>query len=175
MATEIAMALGFIAIVIRFDVTFTALRYLVLLCILMALSLVDLEKYEIPDRFIIAGIVWWAVTIPLMDISIKTQLKDGLIGAFAIAGSMLVLSLIFDRVTGKESLGGGDIKLLFMTGLYLELFAGLFSLIAACVIGIIFVLVLKQNRIPFGPAISLATILGALFGSNIVNWYISIL
>lgn len=175
MATEIAMALGFIAIVIRFDVTFTALRYLVLLCILMALSLVDLEKYEIPDRFIIAGIVWWAATMPLMDISIKTQLKDGLIGAFAIAGSMLVLSLIFDRVTGKESLGGGDIKLLFMTGLYLGLFAGLFSLIAACVIGIIFVLVLKQNRIPFGPAISLATILGALFGSNIVNWYISIL
>lgn len=175
MATELATAIGFIIIVIRLDITFTALRYIVLLCILLALSLVDLEKYEIPDRFIIAGIVWWAMTIPLMDISVKAQLMDGLIGALVIAGSMLIMSMIFDKVTGKESLGGGDIKLLFMTGLYLGLFTGLLSLIAACMIGIIFVLVLKQNRIPFGPAISLATMLSALFGNNIVNWYLSIL
>ena len=175
MIAEMVMALAFVAIVVRFDVTFEAMRYLVLVCMLMGLSLVDLDKYIIPDRFIIAGIFWWAVTLPLMEEPWQMQLKLGLIGAFAIAGAMLVLSLLFDKVTHKESLGGGDIKLFFMTGLYMGPWIGFFNLIVACVIGIVFVIVLKQKKIPFGPAISLATFFSILFGSEVVNWYFTLL
>jgi len=173
--TELLMAMAFVAVVVRYDVTFDALRYLVLICILLTLSLVDLEIYEIPDRFHIAGIVWWAVTIPLTAEPWKLQLEKGLIGAFVIAGAMLLLAVIFDKVTGKESLGGGDVKLFFMTGLYLGPWIGLFNLIVACIIGIIFVVVMKQRKIPFGPAISIAVFISILVGNNVISWYLSLL
>ena len=160
--------------VVKYDVSFETLRYLVLVCMLMGLSLVDMDKYIIPDRFIIAGIVWWAATVPLMAEPWKLQFKDGLLGAFVIAGAMLVLSLVFDKVTGKESLGGGDVKLLFMAGLYLGLLTGLFNLILACIVGIIFVAVMKQKKIPFGPAISIAVFFSIMCGDQVVNWYLSL-
>ncbi|MFR4804413.1 MAG: hypothetical protein ACLT98_14500 [Eggerthellaceae bacterium] len=36
-------------------------------------------------------------------------------------GGVLVLSMAFDKVTRRWSLGGGDVKLLFMVGLFLRL------------------------------------------------------
>ena len=97
-----------------------------------------------------------------------------LLGGLALGGGLLVLSLIFDKVTGKEGLGGGDIKLFFMAGLYLGPAVGLFSLIIACFTGILFVILLHQEKIPFGPAISLASFIGLLWGNQAVDWYLGL-
>jgi leader peptidase (prepilin peptidase)/N-methyltransferase len=83
--------------------------------------------------------------------------------------------MVFDKVSGKESLGGGDIKLLFMTGLYMRPWVTLFNLILSCILGLIFVVVLKKDKIPFGPSISLAAMISILIGSEIVNWYAGLL
>ena len=70
---------------------------------------------------------------------------------------MLVLSLLFDRLTGKESLGGGDIKLFFMTGLYLgSAWEILFYLILSCLLGLGFATLRKTQKLPFGPSIAAA-------------------
>ena len=87
---------------------------------------------------------------------------------------MLLLSSVFDKITGKESLGGGDIKLFFMTGLYLGPAVGLFNLILSCIAGIFFVIVMKQKRIPFGPAISLAVFVSLIIGTEAVDWYLGL-
>lgn len=174
LAVELLMALGFVSVVLRYDVSLAALRYLVLLCILLGLSLVDLETCEIPDGFIVAGIVWWAVTLPLMGEPVLAQLKEGLLGGIAIGGGMLVLSLIFDFVTKKEGMGGGDIKLYFMVSLYLGIGSGLLNLIFSCVIGLIFAAVLRKNKIPFGPSIAAATWVSLIVGDKIVSWYLGL-
>lgn len=173
MAVEVIMAAAFVLGVWRFDVSLQALWVIGLACILMVLSLVDLETYLIPDRFIIAGIIWYFGVFTFAEDG-KGQLLAGLAGGFSIGIAMLLLSLLFDKVTGKESLGGGDIKLFFMTGLYLGPWVGLFNLILACIIGIGFVLFMGQKRIPFGPAISLATFVSLLVGSDVVNWYLGL-
>ena len=95
-------------------------------------------------------------------------------GGLSIGVGMLLLSLLFDKVTGKESLGGGDIKLFFMTGLYLGPWVGLFNLILSCMIGIGFVLFMGQKRIPFGPALPLAAFISLLVGNDVVNWYLGL-
>lgn len=205
---EFLLGLTFAVLVLKFDLSFIALRFMGLSVILMGLSLVDLKTFIIPDRFHVMGIIWWLMTLPLTALtkgqgltsyfarevlgaegtSLQTgteslsalelmlqDLKFGLISAFGIALFMLVLSIIFDKVSGKESLGGGDIKLLFMTGLYMRPGVAVFNLILSCIVGLVFVFILKKEKIPFGPSISLATMISILIGSEFVDWYIGLL
>ena len=183
MLTELLLAAAFVCFVLRFGISGETLRYMGLAVILLGLSLVDLDTYMIPNGFIIAGIIWWAVTIPLVLSPEKegnlftrmgTDPLSGLIGAFLIAGGMLAMVLIFDKISGKETMGGGDIKLFFVAGLYLGTAVGFFNLILSCVTGLLFVAFMKKRRIPFGPSISLATCLSLFTGPAVVAWYISL-
>ena len=195
-AAELVCGCGFVLSFLRYGVSWRTLQVIVLFCILLALSLTDFEIYEIPDRFILAGIIWYLVSSKLMDrrlsltgmtVSILPEgeylslpawgqnLLAGLIGGLAIGGGMLFLSLLFDHLLGKESMGGGDIKLFFMTSLYLGLLQGLFSLILSCIVGLVIAAVMRRKRVPFGPAISLAAFLSLLYGESFVNWYLSLI
>ncbi len=196
MLAELVCGCGFVAVFLRFGLSMRTIQVVVLFCILFALSMVDFEIYEIPDRFIVAGIVWWLASswlegrrLNLMGLTVSTleagerlslaqwgtNLLAGLIGGLAIGGGMLVLSLLFDHILGKESMGGGDIKLFFMTSLYMGTMLGLFSLILSCVVGLVIAAVMKQKKVPFGPAISLACFISLLAGEFFVNWYLSLL
>lgn len=181
---EILLGFIFAVLVYRFDVRFLTLRFLILAGILMGLSLVDLKTYTIPDGFIAGGILSWLLTLPgILYEEYGESLREGMLhealypflGALAIGGSILILSMLFDHILGKESMGGGDIKLFFMTGLYLNPLLLLFHLILACMIGLLFVLLCRQRRIPFGPAISIATLATILWGQEFLNWYIGLL
>ena len=144
----------------------------------VSMSLVDLESMIIPDRFLIAGIINWAVFLPLMRETVPAQLKTGLIGALALGGGMLVMTLIFDKVTGKESMGGGDIKLFFVCGLYLGAAKGLMCVILSCVIGLVMAAIQHKgtgNPFPFGPSIALACFICMLVGNPFISWYLSLL
>lgn len=187
MWTELLMAVVFVSFLWKYGISIRLLRYLVLGCILFVLSMIDLESYCIPNRFIIAGIFWWIVTIPFMGASSDTigiavsekeaivnEIQSGLLGGLVIGGSLLVLSLVMDWILKKDSLGGGDIKLFFMLGLYFGLGAGLFHMILSCLVGIVIAVVRKQNRIPFGPAISLAAWITGLWGHDVVHWYLGL-
>ena len=174
MITEVILAVVFMLFAYHYDVSVETLRYMLLSCILLGLSLVDLDSYEIPNRFIIAGIVLWAVTIPFMETSIKGQVTTGLLGGICIGGGILLLSLFMDMVLKKESMGGGDIKLFFMLGLYLGPALGLLHLIISCFVGIFFVVILRKNKIPFGPAISIGAIITLLWGNEFMTWYLGL-
>lgn len=172
--TEAGLGLLFVVFAEWFGLSMAAVRAMGLASILLGLSLVDLASYEIPDGFIIAGIVWWAVCLPFMGGSIWSLVKDGLLGGLVIAGGMLAFSLLFDKITGKDSMGGGDIKLYFMVSLYLGLAQGFLNLILSCIVGLLFVLLLHRQKIPFGPSISISTLVCLMVGLPIVSWYFSL-
>ncbi len=178
--TELITACVFVAIVARYDVSLPAIRFLVLAVLLLALSLVDLEEKIIPDSLLIAAGAWWLVTLPFVSHELLTDVGRGLIGGAGIALPMLLLVLAADKIMGRETMGGGDIKLFFVAGLYLGLPLNLMNLILSCVIGIVFGLAGKKARqtdddpaaIPFGPAIAGGTLVTLLFGQAILNWYL---
>ena len=174
MIAELILACAFTGVYLRYGISILTIRYMILSCILLGLSLTDLDTFEIPNGFIVAGIVLWAVTLPFTGEKIKDQLISGLLGGAVIAGALLLLSLLFDRVTGKEGLGGGDIKLFFMVGLFTGPVTGLFNLILSCIIGLIFAVIRREHRIPFGPAISIASWISILFGQAITGWYLNL-
>lgn len=175
MIAELILACAFTGVYLRYGISILTIRHMILSCILLGLSLTDLDTFEIPNGFIVAGIVLWAVTLPFTGEKIKDQLISGLLGGAVIAGALLLLSLLFDRVTGKEGLGGGDIKLFFMVGLFTGPVTGLFNLILSCIIGLIFAAIRREeHRIPFGPAISIASWISILFGQAVTGWYLNL-
>jgi len=169
--TELFSGLVCMLIVYRFDVSLLSLRILLLWVILLILSLTDLHAWIIPDRLILLGTILYVVTALFLKESFSAMGKGILFGS-VLGGGMLVLSMVFDRITGKESLGGGDIKLFFMTGLYLtSAWELLFYLILSCMIGLIFAAVRRTERLPFGPSIAAACMVMLLYGEPLTAWY----
>lgn len=131
---------------------------------------------------------------PLVGAGWQAAALDGLVGAVVAGGGVLVLSIAFDAVTGRTSLGGGDVKLLFAVGLFLGVAGSLLNLLVACIMGLAFALVpglsrppspetgesaeqaenLRTKAIPFGPAIAAATAATLLFGPAVLTWYVGL-
>lgn len=196
MVAELVCAAYFVSIVAVYGLTIHALALCVLGCVLLGLSLVDLESYTIPNGFIVVGIVVWVASFAFYEVDLSTiglgslmwaltgssllaVIVDGLLGAFVVAGCLLAIALVFDRVVGRQSLGGGDVKLVFMVGLYLGLVGNVLNLMVACVIGIVFAVLTQRRRqnaedpraFPFGPSLALATWFTLLFGPTLITLY----
>lgn len=178
--TELFFALLTLGCLWRFDLTPLCLRNYVFFCVLFVLSLVDLEIFEIPDGCHIIAAIAWLAYLPFAPAPLET-LKNGLLAALVFGGGLLVLSLLMDKLLKKESLGGGDIKLYAVVGLCLGIVGTLFSLIFACLFGLVFAFVKRlvsgdsEKMIPFGPSIAAAACLMLFFGERLVNWYLSLL
>lgn len=91
---------------------------------------------------------------------------------------MYLIKLLGDFLFKKESMGGGDIKLLFVFGLVLGLPLSIISIFLASIIALpISIILLKKNtshEVPFGPYLGIAAII--LFLSRIdLNFLASIL
>ena len=66
---------------------------------------------------------------------------------------MLALVLLFDKILGKETMGGGDLKLFVVMGLYLGVAASLFALFFSCILGLIMGAIQKRGKENKGPQI----------------------
>ena len=176
---EVFMAVVTVVCLLRFDLTVLCLRNFVFLCCLFCLSLVDLEDYTIPDGCLVISAAVWIAALPFLGWTWKEILLH-LLAAVVFGGGLLVVSLIMDRILKKDSLGGGDIKLYFVVGLYLGLAATLFSLMVACIMGLLFAFLQKRlgkaksEQIPFGPSIAAAAAVMLLFGDPMVQWYLGL-
>lgn len=168
---ELISGIACCMIVYRYDVSVMSLRGILLTVILITLSLTDLHGWIIPDRLQIAGCAVFFVTALFLPAPTQRILK-GLLYGVILGGGMLLVSLVFDRIVGQESLGGGDIKLFFMTGLYLDsAWEILFYLILSCLFGLGFASFRKEKRVPFGPAIAAACFMMILYGKTLTGWY----
>lgn len=175
---EAVSALVFVTLLLHYDISLQALEGWCVAGILLVCSFADLEGYIIPDRFIAVGVVLFIITLFFAPQPLRRAL-DGAIGGLAVAGCVLLLVLGMEKLLGREAMGGGDIKLLFLTGLFLGWKRNLLCLVAACVIGIVWGLLQKKRgggeAIPWGPSIALGAWLTALCGQQIIHWYLGLL
>ena len=63
-----------------------------------------------------------------------------------MGGGLLAVVLLYEKLRKTDAMGGGDIKLLCLTGLYLGWMKNLLCLLLACVLGIVFALVTLKRR-----------------------------
>ena len=106
------------------------------------------------------------------------SLLTGMLPGLVFGGAVLALSLIMERILKKDAMGGGDIKLLAVLGLFFSFPEMLLLLLFACVLGILMAAVLmkldSETAFPFGPALSAAAWVTLLFGESLIGWYLSL-
>lgn len=176
--SEAILALVYISLLWRFGLTLHFVSTMVYCSCLFCLSLVDLEIQIIPNRFLIIS-----AAIRILQLIVEEDLPGiliALIPGVVLGGGMLILSLIMDKILKKDTMGGGDIKLLAVMGLYLSgypncIAEGLLILLFASVIGIIMGSIMTKAKsdsvFPFGPALAVSAWLTLLFGDYIATWY----
>lgn len=166
-AIEVAQALLFLAVYAAQGMSWASVVLMLLTVALLIMTAVDFEWYIIPDEIQIACLVLavayhWLVATPLANLC---------------AGAGMGLALGFGLRFGygwlrkKEGLGWGDVKFLFVSGLWLAslmdwapflFYAGLFGTLTALfwrALGL-------GERFPFGPALAASLLLTLLTPSS---------
>ena len=178
---EIWTGLTYVLLLLKYDISLQGLEWAIFASLLLACSFADLEGYMIPDRFILAGI---AVRLAFFFVLHESwaEALDSLLGGFAVGGGLLALVLLYEKARKVDAMGGGDLKLLFVTGLYLGWKRNLLALLFACVFGIVFALATRGRRqnqedekiFPWGPSICAAAIFAALIGNEVIAAYLGL-
>ncbi|MGX4601532.1 prepilin peptidase [Faecalimicrobium sp. JNUCC 81] len=178
---ELLTGILFVLIYNVYGLNYITLYYLVLISLLIIVTFIDIDHFIIPDSLMIFGIIF-AVLFNLTGQGIA--LKDSILGALICGGGMLILINLIEFIVKKEVMGGGDIKLFFMTGLFLGIKGGLLTILLSIYVGAIYGIgvmiyskIKKQDynsMIPYGPFISVGALITVLCGTNIINWYLSI-
>lgn len=135
--------------------------------VLIVITISDIESYIIPDGVLITGVI-----LIIIELIIKMRLENlnvlnGLIypvlNGIASFTLLYLFKLFGDKVFKKESLGGGDIKLLFVIGLVLGFDMSIVTVFLASFIAlplsIVSLIKNDNNIIPFGPYLSLASVI----------------
>lgn len=174
LCVEILGGLLFLVFALKEGISLKFARDILFVSALLAISLIDFDTMEIPDGLLVFGYALFVLFLPFLPNFGKAEI-DGLWGALGLGGGMLVLALLMDFVLKRDSMGGGDIKLYALLGLYLGPIVGLLLVVLSCLIGLVFALLLKKKKeFPFGPAISVAAVVCLLYGQEIVNFYMAL-
>lgn len=167
-----------LALFLKFGPSFLFLSLLLFAAALLVITFIDLDYRIIPDVISLPGIVIGFV-LALTGISISV--KSSLIGLLVGGGSLFIVAYIYEAITKREGMGGGDVKLLAMIGAWLGWQAVLFTLFFASLLGTIIggtvMLIQKEGRyyaIPFGPFLALAALAYIFFGPPLIYWYLGL-
>jgi leader peptidase (prepilin peptidase)/N-methyltransferase len=152
-------------------------------CVFIILLVIDLEH-----RLILNKVVYPVMGVALLlsalfsfpDFLPQTDIVPGIIQA-AIGGGIGLVLFFLVVLFSRGGMGWGDVKMAaligLVTGLPLVFVALLLGIIAGgLVAGFLLALKIKKRKeaIPFGPFLSLATIVTLLWGSDILSWYLGL-
>jgi leader peptidase (prepilin peptidase)/N-methyltransferase len=175
---ELLTACSLALVVWRFGLTPEALVYGALVCALITVSFIDFDFQIIPDEISLGGLVVGVLASVLIPSLHGTDnrlaaLGQSVIGLLAGGGILYVTGVLGDFVFRKETMGGGDVKLLAMAGTVLgwKLVVLTFFLapVLALLPGIYVLLFRRSHVIPYGPFLSLALVVSLFYGAQIIR------
>ncbi len=159
-----------------FSLTFPAL--FIFCSALVVITFIDLDHQIIPDEISLPGIVIGFIFSFFLP---WNGWLNSLLGILFGGGSLFLVAWGYEKLTGKEGMGGGDIKLLAMMGAFLGWRSILFIIFSASLIGSLIgvttMLIQKKDTklaIPFGPFLAFGAVLYIFYGRQIISWYMTI-
>ena len=188
---ELVVALGWLAAMLQFGATLTALRVAVFGTILLGIMLTDATAYVIPDGFTAFGLVWalvMAIAAAVMrETSVFANLYDSAIGACVGAGLIAIVGWLGEMAFKKEAMGFGDVTLMAMVGAHLGIGRTFLTIFFGAALGAVIFLVVvfpiayvRSRRagvefdaplVPFGVFLAPAAMIALVWGGPLINWY----
>lgn len=166
----------------RFGITPDFIHGCLFVTLLIPISWIDARWYIIPNAIIIVGLLLGlSITVA---ISAEQQdwhyLFEHLIGALIGAGALLLIAILGKAIFRKEAMGGGDIKLMALIGLFLGAWQYLLIVIVlsafiGSIVGVLLILFTERNRghpIPYGPFLAIAAALSLFWGEEMWKAYL---
>lgn len=175
---EMLTGLLFLVTVMKFGVSLEALKYLLVIALLLPVALIDYDHTIIPDRLNV-GIFLTALSFLLLEVYLGNaafrDLLNPLYGMVLGGGFFL-----FIAVVTKGAMGGGDIKLMAALGFLFGTANTLLLMFLSFIIGgalssLLLLLKIKKRKdyIPFGPFICVSAFIVIFWGNQILNWYLN--
>lgn len=169
---ELFTGIMFLSLYLKFGITINLLKYLILFSFLIVIGGIDYNTTDVYFSTTSTGI-GIGVLFLIVNWYLKLPIKTYLIGA--IIGGIFILLIAV--LTG--GMGFGDVEICILSGIYigtrLTILMLFLSFILGGAIGAILIISKKKSRkdyIPFGPYISIATMISVLLGDKIINWYL---
>jgi leader peptidase (prepilin peptidase) / N-methyltransferase len=175
---EMATAALFVAGGIRFADSWALPAYLLLFASLLAISVIDLEHYIIPNRIVYptlfagAGLLAAAALLE----GEPSRIRDAAIGSLGAWFALLVVHFI-----QPGGMGFGDVRLAAVLGMYLGwldlelvLLGMLLGILLGAVLGVLLVVTRIRGRkdaIPFGPFLAAGAVIAIFASEGLTRWY----
>ena len=159
---------------LKFGLSFKYLSSFIFTCALIVITFIDLRHQIIPDVISLPGIpVFFLLAVFFMNLTVWESLLGILIGG----GCLFAIAFLYEIITKREGMGGGDIKLLAMLGAFLgwkSLFFILFvSSLLGAVVGVSAMIMKGQDMkyaVPFGPFLSIAAVAYLFVGADVMKF-----
>ena len=192
-AVELLTALLFAGLAGIFGLSVEAAVALILVCLFIVISFIDLEFQIIPDIFSLGGLLLGMIlsfvrTPPFFGQEILVPFRplpailQSLLGVLLGGGILYAIARLYEVVRKAEGMGGGDIKLLAMIGAFCGITGVIFSLVAGSIVGALVGLPLMlvkgkdtKYAVPFGPFLSLGALLYVFAGDTLMDALFSVL
>lgn len=180
---EALTALLFAGLYLCYGVSVLTLGGWVLTSWLLALALIDLDTFTLPDRLtqpgLVVGLAFYSSATWAAGRNPWDGLWQGLLGMVVGLWLLELLGLGASLILGQTALGGGDPKLAALLGAWLGWKHLLVALGLACLAGTLIGLggraagrLRPGQRIPFGPFLALGGILTLFVGDRLLQWYL---
>ncbi len=170
---ELITALLALLLFIKFGLTLKFLIFFIFTAVLIVITFIDLDHQIIPDIISLPGIPIFCLAAIFL---VKIPWMEALIGLLIGGGVLFAIAFVYELLTKREGMGGGDIKLLAMIGGFWGwkslIFILLFSSFSGAIVGITAMIIKKQDMkyaIPFGPFLSAAAIAYPFWGDSFMR------
>ena len=203
MLVELLTGILFVLAFQSFGFTLGLVAAFTFIALFVAVTFIDIDTQTIPNGLVIfglaAGIVFvFTKIVPGYKAGYWENALDALYGLLVGFAPLLLINLGAMLFLKKEGMGGGDMKLMAVAGLFLGLKYTILALIIAIYVGgivgavILLSAKIKQRKaqdenadepqedseqqghyMAFGPFLALGSLISMLYGSALIDWYIN--
>lgn len=146
---------------------------------LLVISVIDFRTLTIPPvlnvTILVLAVIYTGVDFVQNGYRLQVLVDHG-VGFLAVSVFLFICLLL----TKGRGIGGGDIKLMAVAGLYVGWKNSIFALVAGCLLGVLFECIRmaktkEKGKFAFGPYLSAGIYLSLLVGDIFWRWYLGFL
>ena len=182
---ELLMGLVAAALYYRFGLGFEFFVGFIFVGALLVIAFIDLDVRMVPDVISLPGIIS-GLAVSMIGYffiggqpSIVPSPVSSVVGILVGGGFLLATAWIYEKLTGVEGMGGGDIKLLAMIGAFLGWPAIPITLFFASLVGSIVGIACmiwtgagRRLALPFAPFLCSGAVVFIFFGQDLARFYL---